>query len=374
MPEHTTKKLVLLIGSGATRAQAPKRCPITKLPPLDNGFFSQIRAPISKDVRLVRIKSYLSRTYKYDPRVQGLDSFETIASILYADAYAPATQGQAYPILLDLITFLSSRIASTVNPLRPNSYNLLQRILYGIITDLGPENVSIITFNYDLQIERALRRAGSRVGSSPGSILSFPGCYRMQNTANAVRSVTGASRFMSTATLNHRHDGIPVLKLHGSLNWVSGYKSQIPAQNQFFSPRKRTIYITNVDQVTNWPVRIPTRAPGRLFGYPRLVPPVPHKSVLFHDEIKDIWSEAHKALSDADELLVFGYSCPFSDQEAANLIRSTSGVGRKLKRVMIVDPKSSVVDRYASLTDAKSIYWYHDAREFIYRKPWQLDS
>ena len=80
-----------------------------------------------------------------------------------------------------------------------------------------------------------------------------------------------------------------------------------------------------------------------------------------------LWPVASSKLANAEELFIFGYSCPLSD-EAANLIRSTTAMNSNLSRITIIDPDTNVIRRFADLTEAKSIDWYSDAREFLRRK------
>ena len=357
-------KIVVLIGSGATRAQAAIRAPQNKKPPLDKGFFSQIRAPISGDPRLIRVKTYLQEQYRYDVFDSRFDSFESVASILYADAFAPRTQHLAYPIFLDLINFLSSRIAETTNQINSNSHSNLVRILRNRISDVTPDNVSVITFNYDLQVEFALRHVSSRLNSRFHTSLVFPGCYRL--TKCSVGTIGTLAPFTSQAS-DEGHIGIPILKLHGSLNWVLSYRDQVPSQAAYLSGAGRNVFrVANVDRIpTDWPIPVGTSAKRPFYGYPVVVPPIPHKSAVFRDEIKRLWGIAADALTNANELLVFGYSCPTLDQEAANLIRSTTGRNDNLNHVTIIDPDPGIAERFVELTNARSCAWFRDARDYL---------
>ena len=101
------------------------------------------------------------------------------------------------------------------------------------------------------------------------------------------------------------------------------------------------------------------------YGFPLIVPPVPHKSASFHSQIESLWTKAADLLSDADELLVFGYSCPAQDQEAANLIRSTAGRNSDLDHVTIVDPNPAIATRFVELAGVSSCSWFRDAEEYL---------
>ena len=356
-------KLVILLGSGATRAQAAANTALKNQPPLDKGFFSQIRAPFPDDSRLFEVRKYIWQQYRYDIAKPNLDSFEAVASILYTDASTRRTQDQAYPVLLTLLQFLSERIAETTNPIYPSSHRVLQRILRKKIDELKPENISIVTFNYDLEIELALRHVSITSNYRRNRILVFPGCYRLPT--HPIHGIESLERFASSAELDDNHIGIPILKLHGSLNWYTSYNQMQPSQDRFLSSGDRLFRIANSDELPSWPLLTKSASKRRHFGYPVLVPPVPHKAALFHEEIKNLWSIAAMALGAADELLVFGYSCPSQDQEAANLIRSMAGRNNGLRQVTIIDPNSAIAERFVELLDARSCMWFRSAREYL---------
>lgn len=361
-------KLVVLVGSGATRAQAPHGCPESAIPPLDRHFFSQAHRVSPSDPRLRSVESYIRRHYGYSTTHRTIDSFEAVASILYSDSYSPRTGTVAYPVLLSLVQFLSARIAATVNQLRPSMSNCLEQLMNYVIVKDDPENIAVVTFNYDIQIERALRDLEDLLTPGGDRIFSFPGCYRLRQ--NDVREFINSRTLLPEADINEKSSGIPILKLHGSLNWYSGYRSITPSQRQFLSPAKtRKIRIGNIENIPNWPIWVSTQNSRRLRGYPMLVPPVPHKSGLFHEEINRLWSIAFDELSSADEIVVFGYSCPQSDQEAANLIRSAAGLNDSLSHVTIIDPDPRVINRFVDLTGAKSISWHKNVDEFLQRSP-----
>ena len=208
-------RLAIILGSGATRAQAHARLALKDRPPLDKGFFSQLRAPITDDHQLIRVKEYIHEQYQYDLSRSELDSFEAVASILYTDASIPRTQEQAYPILLDLIRFLSARIADTTNNLNPSSHRVIQRILRRKLNDLSPDEISIITFNYDLQTELALNHIQVTLGKRNHRAFVFPGCYRLSEPE--IRRITGRDEIVPRGEIDYEHIGVP----HTKASWLA---------------------------------------------------------------------------------------------------------------------------------------------------------
>ena len=360
------QNLVIVIGSGSTRSQVTALQPPQStmyLPPLDKNFFSELPPAMKNDTRLAEVKRYLSSQYWYDVTDPQIDSFEAVSSILYTDAFTNRPQTSAYTSFLALIRLLAKRLSDTINPLTPTTINPLYRIIKHNISQEDNLNLTIITFNYDLQVERVLREM--RSFSNPYLRLSFafPGCYRLPNPD--MRRIDGHPRFNPIGQLNQQHIGIPVLKLHGSLNWYGGFRDRVPSQRRYFEAGKRVFRIADTDHIPpTWPIRVRTGSKARLYGYPVIVPPIPNKSAVFRQEISQLWTLAGQALSAATDLLVFGYSCPTQDQEAANLLRSTAGRNKNLNHITVIDPDIKVTERFADLTNAGSCTWYRDASNY----------
>jgi len=67
---------------------------------------------------------------------------------------------------------------------------------------------------------------------------------------------------------------------------------------------------------------------------------------------------------EADEIVVFGYSCPALDFESANLLRrATMRSGGQA--FTVVDPSGEVATRYVSLLELKRLNYYADGHEYL---------
>ena len=81
------------------------------------------------------------------------------------------------------------------------------------------DDVAFITFNYDLQVEKSLELLEKTgVNCRDGTALNFPYCYHLPNPATTIPKLTGIPVFERGT---QSKVGVPVLKLHGSLNWYS---------------------------------------------------------------------------------------------------------------------------------------------------------
>lgn len=70
---------------------------------------------------------------------------------------------------------------------------------------------------------------------------AFPGCYRLPNLDSSRVSAVMREDGLSPGFLakEYNHVGIPVLKLHGSLNWQSNHTSKVPTPQALRSPTRR---------------------------------------------------------------------------------------------------------------------------------------
>jgi hypothetical protein len=165
----------------------------------------------------------------------------------------------------------------------------------------------ILTFNYDLACERALRMEGLwEIGDGYGFSLGA--------------GITQSSR-------------VKVLKLHGSMNWLGILFDGISGGSQgssVYGPRPRLFgerdftYLGYSNDVRN-PLCQGISTPG---GEPALILPTLHKN-FFHQTYfgrewepfwNCIWGRAQQALASAKEIVIIGYSMPTADERARELL------------------------------------------------------
>ncbi|TGK01407.1 hypothetical protein EHQ53_08080 [Leptospira langatensis] len=133
------------------------------------------------------------------------------------------------------------------------------------------DDITLITFNYDLCIETALLSSG------------IPFSYCIDDS--------------------QKRDTVRVLKLHGSINWELNDKGLIEEK---ISVRQ----LRNLIFVPNGSKRILRVSKSVENAY--IVPPSWNK-LYHHEKLAKIWREACDSLGDANQIFVFGYSFPESD-------------------------------------------------------------
>lgn len=350
-----SRKIVLLLGAGATVADVSNRFQKNR-PPVDKGFFRIAR---SVETGMVfPIAGYLKKVYGIDIYDIEHDSLEKIMAMLFTDLFNPILSYEATQAFRALIYLFNKRLAVTTNNIEPTSKRYLYRlIIHYLNKKIKPNDITIITFNQDLQIEKILHKLSLK--RKPVDILNFPSCYKIDFDTITSPTESGVNLFENKPA---SEGGIAVLKLHGSLNWYSTHTSPDVSRRTIFNP-KRPINLTR-RQAINPSM---TRKGGRRYQYtlPIIVPPVTHKSAILPERVRKLWTLGENALKEANEILIFGYSCPALDFESSNLIQRTLKGNEKIKRISIIDPDPNVLKRYVELIQPKQICYYPDADNFF---------
>ncbi|PKN63130.1 MAG: hypothetical protein CVU57_20920 [Deltaproteobacteria bacterium HGW-Deltaproteobacteria-15] len=212
-------------------------------------------------------------------------------------------------------------------PVPPPPYDRLMQLVDFLLSKANPrQTLAFITFNYDLALDVSFSLKGLTPEYGLDSLQSLP--------------VRGA---------------IPLLKLHGSLNWG------ICPKCKFIVP----LEIKNALRSTGWEP-IPGTEQGRLeigahlkilqhcgttcLPEPMIVPPTWNKAG-YHYQVSPVWARAARELKEAENIFVIGYSLPQSDFFFKYLY-GLGTVGEKiLRRFWVIDPDPSgeVMSRFEAL-------------------------
>jgi hypothetical protein len=152
---------------------------------------------------------------------------------------------------------------------------------------------------------------------------------------------------------------LPLLKLHGSLNWY------VPVGNKQPPPlgdAKRKPRCTARKSVPNvFRLRLKE---GVTWTWPVIVPPVADKGVLLGGILRGLWQQAAAALSRARSVLLFGYSFPNADAEAEALFRSACRTG-SLHSVVVLNPDYGAAVRSYEIVGGKRLLHYRSCDEMF---------
>lgn len=351
-------QVVVIVGAGATRADAARNLPDHRKPPLDRMFFGEATRTYPEMV--ARIRYYLLENYGRDLDRPENDSLEDVIAVLYADSYDPALMPIAFPLFQDLIRLYNRHLAHTTNGIRIRQAGCLRGILARLLlADVPPENITVVTFNQDIQIEKALASLASKKRySRVGTILEFPGCYRFDERP-VVTGPDGGPLFRRGSA---SHEGVAVLKLHGSLNWYSRHASPDLSQVRLFDPGRKLLVTRRMEIYPDMGFSQEGRGRTRWNTFPIVVPPVAAKARIMHDRVKPLWSLAGQSLREATSVIIFGYSCPAMDFESANLIGRSLQSSTRCRRLTIIDIEPRTVARYYHLTGCKEFAYFASAK------------
>lgn len=199
-----------------------------------------------------------------------------------------------------------------------NKYHPLKSFL-GFDPRKPDYQLSVITTNYDLNIESALRFAGVSVNPS----FNFRQCEGIYD---------------SPENLYTSH-GIPLYKLHGSVNWYEDNKNK----DSFLVEGKIVTVMGDKSAEASLPLVCTDDYKNKYT--PIIIPPSFLKPE-FSRPISQIWAGAANALEEAQILSFVGYSFPPTDIEMKYFLAKALVNNVELRKIMIIDKNAnSIVTR-----------------------------
>jgi len=260
----------------------------------------------------------------YSKAQLNLNNIETVFSAFETASFLGILPGSPSAQLEQLIGSLKTVIVRTIESTMlfqfrnhrihaSESYASFARLISQLINDANPaQQVSIITFNYDIGLDFALHQNG------------IPFTYGMNGQRDP-----------------HQ---VSLLKLHGSLNWAycPTCKQVIPwdLANYF-----RTHSINPITEPTT--IAVPIGSQLHEFKHEHdiektsvIVPPTINKRDYQYD-LQNVWRLAAKELAEAENIFVLGYSLPETDLFFSYLY-ALATVGTKLiRRFWVFNPDDS---------------------------------
>lgn len=258
------------------------------------------------------------------------DLKESIALTLdYCSSTAPLVEialGFSTPGPTELISWMREQqliLDDSRNNVGAYNYYLLQMLGY-LQKSYEHSKNAIISFNYDLVAEKALSK------------LKIPFHYGLKRAT--IHSDAGVTK----------DEGIPLLKLHGSLNW--GYTGR--------HGEKLNVYGSSQEISA--------------LGHKRLlIPPTWQKVFVGH--MAQIWNEARTAITKATRIIVIGFSMPETDIHFKYLLGAGLKENISLRKVIFVnptplaefEPKLQAMFQPSFLTKAALDYYPRDLSSFL---------
>jgi len=225
------------------------------------------------------------------------------------------------------------------------SYDLYVALMCGSLYENSQRKDTIITFNYDTLIEDALTRM--KVPYNYG--------YSSADLSDHGKRQTDLSEYLTLS--EDSTNTIPLLKLHGSINWAEGE----PDSSTGLVPR---LFYNSYDELISHGAA------------PLIEPPTWRKGG--KDILRTVWDRAVTALQTATRIIFIGYSAPATDPHFRFLMAAGLAENICLSKVVVVNPddkvdedirdlialQGGVFERYTTANDFFSIY-----SDKINRKP-----
>lgn len=247
-------------------------------------------------------------------------------------------------------------------------------------------NPTFITFNYDLILEQLLQISSGVIPNIPSTFqevhnienfhlpdelikyshyhYNVPLAYNIkfnivQPHFSGIPKYESGEKFYKEQELYDR----PILKLHGSLNWVR--IKNIPSDRSFYRELDRSLLGKLLIINPFWDLQGYNDFKGWKIS-PHIITPVLYKSKFYTQKpFPDIWNEAKARLSNCKTLVVIGYSFPQTDFHVEKLFLDSFETN-ELENLIIVNPDTSVVKKIKNLTHyTKSTTICSNLEEFL---------
>ena len=351
------RRTVIIAGAGATLAEAlPSKPKKQETPPLDATFFKLCAASGYRGQRLVR--EYMERQFGIINPFADPTSMEEVFNYIYTDAFSSRPSSLCFGAYWALIEMYRFALMSTTNGLVGNSRSGVGHLLRTLFEHDSARRLAFITFNQDLVIEKAIQHTKSM---AKYRVLPWSISHAYNMTFQSIVGVaSGPHPFDDAADTSTE-----VLKMHGSLNWVYRVRSGSDPKNSIRGHRGNPICVN--DQ-TIWPrLTMPSRGSSRSRTsqlLPLLVPPVFEKNARYGDALQLVWDRASEVLSEADDLIIFGYSFPDADFAAKATLRQSLKQNQRLKTIHVIDENPLIAGKIAAIASADSCHFYSSVARF----------
>lgn len=190
-----------------------------------------------------------------------------------------------------------------------DKYKIFRTFLGNKLGDFR-KTLSIVTTNYDINVESALR--------SMGGIKSNPGFEPKQVED---KQNLGPDVFYS-------QDGIPVYKLHGSINWF------FQSEGDIVFTEGRVAEVMGAKE--NFKLPLVCTQGYNFSGEPFIVPPSFLKPDM-KSSLSLIWQGAARALKNAEIVVFVGYSFPPTDTEMMYFFAQSFYNNPRIRKIIIID-------------------------------------
>ena len=344
-----------ILGAGSSRAlthvkaRGPKKNPSRRITPIDSDFLSMLDKFKLQQGWQKRAWECLEKDWLgSDPLTKfGLEKavIERVADFELLEALHPSQskekcKNQEY--LNNLIHLVSDYLLKCRSNASGDTREFVNHV-FPVGESPNSYKNRIITFNYDLIVDRPLLERG----------ISKKKLYfdKISSGRDSPARRKRGEKFQHPL----------LLRLHGSVNWrcERHYFNQIvagPGDN-----KKGLFPIWSCD------VGCPSPEDDESI---LIIPPIPNKPVTRAELFRTLWTTALEYLHEAKKIVIVGYSCPETDALARSMF--TQFKNPNVSDIFVVDPSAKAMSKYHKLfrkavKNKKAVKWHYssDFREYI---------
>lgn len=329
-------KTVIIIGAGATRAEAESQnASREQRPPLDGDFFELSMLRDGMKSHRERIHGFVKEHFDVDIFQNPRPGMEEVFALVYSSTSITPLPPGVKNAFSSLCRIYAKVIEETTNWIEPTTRGPLCRLIRSVVNS-GP--TSIITFNQDIVIEKALD-----VLTKADCPISWQldGGYKLSFAA--VTSPSGDLEddhyFLPNKSLTHINPTL--LKPHGSLNWYAKTLKKDAVLSQLKPTHK--INCTRRKELSTTMQYTSDNNSGRKTWYtwPIIVPPILEKGSFLGNALDSIWDASWEALVEAERIIVYGYSFPNADAQSQTFFRRASAQMKNRPILISINPDLS---------------------------------
>jgi hypothetical protein len=349
--DHT----VIVIGAGASVAEAKWHKPTRSKdhPPLDSTFFERV-ARHQKGNLLDRIVARAASLGYPDicTTVPSL-SLEQYLGRLFFEMQNQRSEENVHAYF-DLVRLYSDELLTTTNWMVGRDASI-KRLLNS--ARAGRRRVTVVTFNHDLLVENALSQMSAR---RHGNVWCLKHCYGV-----GIHDTCSSQAF---DTFDYEcpggpEDHVPILKLHGSINWVFRAVAAYPPAD--FARRKRKLFLWNNRELPPEVNRLHYEKSRDWYLWPLIVPPIYEKHGLIRNELEGVWSRADAALRDCSKVVFWGYSFPRADLHARYFFQAAAQSNAALREPVFINPDPAAHSELCQVLAPGKVSYYHDVTDYL---------
>lgn len=266
-----TYKRIYILGSGFSKSMS-KNMPSMK------GLTEELR--LAEDNKYPELMEFMQNLAVKSNGIRELTSMEAVCSlILGRDIFYNSTVNLHYQILQNqLIHWLYEKIDNAAKNVDPDKEEILKRFINSCVHPKDGRKALVITFNYDLLIERLFA--------------SVP------DMSCALDYVVRLNRYFDERPVKADKDIFPYLKLHGSFNWFRSPGSLTCNIDDVYLSEEHG-YSRNLIHYNDIPVFVPMT--------------FSKQSYLGGSFFNVLWNIAQRYLEMAEEITFIGYGFPITD-------------------------------------------------------------